>query len=140
MMGLLLSIHNVVFGTDRTNSQVVALTEVNNTALRLKKDLMMAHNLDLLSPSSLVELDWTDYTGAQTENKTHSITYELSGTKLLRTYDSGNTSIVGRNIASVVLTEDGRFVNVVITTAGSGFFQRSETIEFSVYRRSEGIQ
>jgi len=139
MTGLLLSIHNVVFGTGRTNSQVVALMEVNNTALRLKKDIQMAHTVVLLSPPSLVELGWTDYTGAQTENLTHSITYELSGTKLLRTYDSGNTSIVGRNIASVVFTEDGRVVNVVITATGSGFWQRSETLEFSVYRRSEGL-
>ena len=39
--GIVVSIHQVVWGTGRTNSQVVALTNVHQAALRLKKDLVM---------------------------------------------------------------------------------------------------
>ena len=62
------------------------------------------------------------------------------GTELLRTYD-GTVSIVGRNITSVTFTKDAqddRVINVVITATGTGFLQRSKTLEFSVYMRSGG--
>ena len=138
LTGLVTSIFQVTTFTDRSNSQGIALADLHLATLQIKKDLQMAQNVDLLSPPSLVELGWTDYTHLEgTENPTHSSAYTLSGTKLLRTYDSGNTSIVGRNITSVVFTQDGRLVNVVITATGPGIQQRSKTIEFSVHMRAE---
>jgi len=144
MMGLMLSIHNVVFGTGRTNSQVVALTDVNNAALRLRKDIQMAQNTDLtdgVPQQDSISLGWIDYTSFESENEStsHSSSYTLSSTELQRNYD-GTVSIVGRNITSIVFTQNGREVTVVITATGSGFWQLSETLEFSVYRRSEEIE
>ena len=143
MMGLLLSIHNVLWGTNRSNNQVVALADVNYAALRLKKDLMMTQNTNLtdnVSQDSVV-LSWIDYTGFDSENQSgsHSSSYTLSGTKLLRTYDSGNTSIVGRDITSIGFTQNGRVINVVITATGAGVPERSKTLKFSAYIRAEEI-
>jgi len=160
--GIVVTIHNVTWGTSRTNSQVVALTDVHQAALRLKKDLQMAQSTDLpldgstvtLSPGGdTVTLEWTDYTtkfGPDDEPlppQEYSSGYQLSGSELHRTYD-GTTSIVGRNITSVAITwdtrvaEDGRVinvVNVVITATKGEVTPRTETLEFSVYLRGEGL-
>ena len=142
LVGSLLTINQVMLGTGRTNSQVVALTEVNRAALQIKRDLMMTQdsNLDAV-PRSSVTLSWIDYTNFGSENETsfHSSSYALSGTQLVRTYDS-KESIVGRNITSVNFTQDGRVVNVVITATGSSVPQRSETLKFSSYLRAAEIE
>ena len=143
LVGIVLSIHQVVWGTGRTNSQVVALTNVNYAALFIRKDIQMSQNTDLTDGvSSSVRLSWTDYTGFEPEDeRNHICTYALSdnGTELLRTYD-GTVSIVGRYITSLGFTQNGRVVNVVITATGTGFLQRSKTLEFSVYMRTEGME
>ena len=145
MTGVMLTIQQVAWGTGRTNSQVVALTDINFAALRIKKDLMMTQNTDLtdnFSQSDSVLLGWTDYTVLASENETssHSSSYTRSDTgELMRTYD-GTPSIVGRHITYLSFTRDDRVVNVVITATGSGVSPRSETLTFGVYTRTEGIQ
>ena len=143
--GIVVSIHQVVWGTGRTNSQVVALTDVHQAALAIKKDLQMAQSADFdLPDGSAVKLNWIDYTSFEEENKSHSSTYALlDDGKLQRTDESETTSIVGRNITSVDFTpdpEDDRVINVVITAAAGDMLPRSETLKFSVYLRGEGIQ
>ena len=110
-------------------------------------------SVTLLPGVSTVTLEWTDYTtklGPDDEllpPQEYSSGYELLGSELHRTYD-GTTSIVGRNITSVAITwdtrvaEDGRVinvVNVVITATKGDVSPRSETLEFSVYLRGEGL-
>lgn len=146
MMSAVALIYQVIWGTGRTNSQVVALTDVHYAALRLKKDLQMAQSADFdLPDGSAVTLSWTDYTSFDpTENKDHTSSYELLDGELRRIYDyekpSETTSIVGRNITSVNFTQDGRVINVVITATAGDMLPRSETLEFSVYLRGGGIQ
>ena len=142
MAGIVLAIYQVVWGTDRSNSQVVALTDINRAVLSIKKDLMMTQNTDLTDgvPQSSVTLTWIDYTSFETENTTfHSSGYTLLGTELLRTYD-GTPSIVGRHITSIGFTQEGKVINVVITATGPGAAQRSETIRFSTYIRAEKVE
>jgi len=139
--GTVTAIYQVMVGTSRTNSQVVALTDVHHAALRLKKDLQMAQTTTLTDgdpvPQGSVTLDWTDYTSfVAAENIDHSSSYQLVGSELRRTYD-GIMSIVGRNITSVGITQDGRVINVVITSTKGDATPRSETLEFSVYLRGE---
>jgi hypothetical protein len=141
------TIHNVTWGTSRTNSQVVALTDVHQAALRLKKDLQMAQSADLPGGSNIT-LSWTDYTTPSEEfgweeNRDHSSSYELlDGGELRRTYD-GTTSIVGRNITSVDITRlpppNERVIKVVITATKGDVTPRTETLEFSVYLRGGGL-
>ena len=143
IMSALGVIYQVMWGTSRTNSQVVALTDVHQVALRLKKDIVMAQTTDLPDdvPQDSATLSWTDYTSFDPEeNKDHSSAYNLlSDGVLQRTYD-GTTSIVGRNITSVNFTRNGRVINVVITATEGDFTPRSETLEFSVYLRTLGIE
>ena len=145
LMGALLSIQQVLVGTDRSNSQVVALTDVNQATLRIKRDLIMTQETDLTDgdpvPQSSVILSWTDYTsfGSENESRSHSSSYTLSGTDLLRNYD-GTVSIAGRQITSIGFTQDGRVINVVITATGSGAAQRNETLKFRVYLRTEELE
>ena len=91
-------------------------------------------------------LGWTDFTTAfeaEGAEKNHSSRYNLlSDGVLQRTYDyekpSETTSIVGRNITYLGFTQNGRIVNVVITATEGDVTPRSETLEFSVYLRTEG--
>lgn len=144
IVGALLTFHQIVLGTTRSNSQVVALTEVHQAALSIKKDIYMAQNTNLvdgeLVPQSSVGLNWIDCTSFEPEEyRNHSSTYALSGTQLLRTYD-GTVSVVGRHITSVGFTQNNRFVNVSITATGPGVIQRRETLEFSVRMRPEEVE
>ncbi len=153
IVGALGAIYQVVWGTSRTNSQVVALTDVHQAALRLKKDLGMTQTTDLTDgvPWDSATLSWTDYTSFDPEeNKDHTSSYNLlSDGVLQRTYDyekpSETTSIVGRNITSLEFTlnpdgDNDRVVKVVITATEGDMTPRSETLEFSVYLRTVGIQ
>ncbi len=149
MMSAVGVIYQVMWGTGRTNSQVVALTDVHYAALRLKKDLEMTQSADFdLPDGSDVKLSWTDYTSFDLEeNKDHTSSYKLLDGELRRIYDSEKpsetTSIVGRNITSVDITpdpEDDRVINVVITATAGDMLPRSETLKFSVYLRGGGLQ
>ncbi len=143
MMGLMLSIHNVVWGSARSNNQVIALTDINHAALRIKKDLMMTQYTNLTDNVSQdsVTLSWIDYTGFVSENQStyHSSSYALSGTELQRNYDS-TVSIVGRNITSISFTQNGKAISVVITATSAEGPEQSETLKFSAYIRSEEIE
>jgi len=142
IMSAVAVIYQVMWGTSRTNSQVVTLTDVHQAALRLKKDLVMAQTTDLTDgyPQDSATLSWTDYTSFDSEeNKDHSSAYNLlSDGVLQRTYD-GTTSIVGRSITFLEFTQNGRVINVVITATEGDVTPRSETLKFSVYLRGEGI-
>ncbi len=141
----LLSLHQVVLGTDRSNSQVVALTDVDQAAHRIKEDIIMAQSANLIDgnpiPQSYISLTWTDSTTSftSTAKTAHSSSYALSGTLLRRTYD-GTVSIVGRNITSVGFTQSGRVINLVITATGPKVQQRRETLKFSAHMRPEVTQ
>ena len=143
IMSAVAVIYQVFWGTSRTNSQVVALTDVHQAALRLKKDIVMTQTTDLTDgvPQDSVTLSWTDYTSFDPEeNKDHSSAYNLLGDGVLqRTYD-GIMSIVGRNITSLEFTRNDRVINVVITATEGDFTPRSETLRFSVYLRTLGIE
>ena len=158
IVGALGATYQVVWGTSRTNSQVVALTDAHQVALRLKKDLEMAQldEGDFLSGGAVVitltpggptaTLGWTDFTSFDPgENKEHTSGYELlSNGELQRTYD-GIMSIVGRNVTYISFTQnpDGnndRVIGVVITATEGDMTPRSETLEFSVYLRGVGVQ
>jgi len=80
IMSAVAVIYQVMWGTSRTNSQVVALTDVHQAALRLKKDLVMTQTTDLTDgyPQNSATLGWTDYTSFYTYyKKDHSSAYNL---------------------------------------------------------------
>ena len=131
-------IYQIVGGTPRTNSQVEALVDVNQAALAIKNDLMMAKTTDLSStPKSSANMTWIDYSSFESANNTnHSSIYTLSGTQLRRTYD-GTMSIVGRRVSSINFTQNGQFVTVFITSIGGGASPQTATVSFSAHIRPE---
>ncbi len=144
LTGVVLSLQQILLGTDRSNSQVVALTDIDRAVLEIKKDLMMTQSTNLTDgspiPQSSVMLSWIDYTSFGSSNQTsHSSRYTLSGKELRRNYD-GTVSIVGRNITSLGFTQNGKAITVAITATGPGIRQRSETLEFSAHIRAEEIE
>jgi prepilin-type N-terminal cleavage/methylation domain-containing protein len=138
--GTVTAIYQVMVGTSRTNSQVVALIDVHHAALRLKKDLQMAQTYTtFIGGARFLKLEWTDYTSfVVEENLDHYSQYEMWGSELRRIYD-GTSSIVGRYIDSVDISQSGdRVINVVITSTKGDVTPHSETLEFSVYMRGVG--
>lgn len=140
----LLTIYQIVWGAERSNDQVIALTDANHAALWLKWDLQMAQSTNLTDgdpvPQSSVSLNWTDYTVFATGNQTsHSSNYTLSGTELLRNYD-GTTKVVGRHITSIGFVQNGKVITCNITATGPGIMERVENLELSIitHLRSEG--
>lgn len=154
MTGIVLSIFQVVSATSRSNSHGVALTDVSQAVLYLKKDFQMAQSTDMgfmedpvvvvLSSENSVTLEWTDFTTPESEEEqmNHHVTYSLSDNGVLeRAYDGIlPTMIIGRHITYLRFTQlDERVVNIVITATGTQRQQYSKTIEFSVYMRSAGL-
>lgn len=132
----LLSIYQIVWGTERTNDQTVALTDVNLAALWIKKDLQMAKTTNIIDgdpvPKSTLNLRWVDNTGFVSTNSTvHTSNYTLSGTNLVRNYD-GKITTVGRYITSVGFTRNDRIITANITATGSGILEREEILTFGV--------
>lgn len=146
IVGALGAIYQVVWGTSRTNSQVVALNEVNRAALYLKKDLSTYNDAELTDeqPDSITII-WKDETFEPDQgSREYDATYSLSGTELLRIYTiDGNPTpaqIVGRHITYLSFTRNEvneRFIDVVITATEGDMTPRSETLEFSVYQLKE---
>jgi len=153
MTGIVVSIFHVVSATSRSNSQGVALTDVSQAALYLKKDFQMAQSTDMgfvedpvvvLLSSENVTLEWTDSTTPESEEEqmNHHVTYSLSDNGVLeRAYDGIlPTMIIGRHITYLRFTQlDERVVNIVITATGTQPQQYSKTIEFNIYMRSAGL-
>ncbi len=145
LTGAVLSIQQVLITTGRSNSQVVVLDEVHRAVLRIKKDIQSYTSADLtdlqIAPTTF---EWTDQTGFAGEDaRRHDPTYSLSDTELLRTSDN-ITVILGRHIEYLsfieVVTDNGTYIDVVITATSSTFPPRSETLSFRVYKRTEKVQ
>ncbi|HUU65209.1 MAG TPA: prepilin-type N-terminal cleavage/methylation domain-containing protein [Dehalococcoidales bacterium] len=142
----MLTIYQIVWGTERSNDQVIALTDAHYAAMWLMWDLQMAQNTNLTDgdsvPKSSASLSWIDNTGFVAANASaHSSNYTLSGTELLRNYD-GTTKIVGRHISSVGFIQNGSVVTCNLTATGPGIMERVENLEFSVitHMRPEEVQ
>lgn len=145
------AIHQVVWGTSRSNSQGISLTNAHLAALPIKKDLQMANNTGIqidssvvLSSENTVTLEWYDLTSefqGEEAQRDHVCVYSLSDSgELGRLYDD-TPSIIARHITYLCFTQqDDNFINVVITTTEGDITPHSETLEFSVHMRSEGMQ
>ena len=143
LVGIVASIYQVVWASGRSNSRVVALADLNQAALRLKKDIQMAHGTSLPDgepTQNSVNLTWTDYTSfAPEDERSHYSYYALSGANLTRNYDD-TVSIVGRRITFIEFTRHDREVNVLMSATGTGWLAQSENVSFKVYMRAEELQ
>jgi prepilin-type N-terminal cleavage/methylation domain-containing protein len=139
-MGALLTIHQVLTNTDRNNSQVVVLDDINRVILQIKKDIQSYQTANLTDlQSEPTSFAWVNQSGFETgDDKNHYAVYTLTGTVL--SHESDNfTAILGRYIESLSFTENGDYVDVEITAISSNVPKRSETLTFSVLKRSEDV-
>lgn len=140
-------IFQVFYTTLDIRSNNIILTELDVSSIQIKKDLYMTHDTDLTNgvPQNSIYLEWTNYLSSDNSSigQQYSSTYTINGTNLMRTYDNGeniSVGIVGRNITNITFTtQDGKFIDVVITATSNDRRPISKSTEFSVYRRSEGI-
>jgi len=140
--GLLLSvsvltIYQILIGTERNNSETVASNELQRAAMQIKKDIQShtsANVSDLqVGPTTF---EWVDQSGWTSVNESQQTRiYTLSGKELWRDADNV-TTILSRNIESLVFSDNGTHINVVITANNSTLPGRSKTLNFGVSKRT----
>jgi len=140
-VGALLTFQQIFVDTGRSNSQVLVLGDVHRAALQIKKDIQAHQSANLTDlPPGQATFSWTDQTGFEPENeRSHSSNYTISDNKLIRTYDDIAT-ILGRNIQSLSFTDNGTYINFVLTANSTSFPPRTETLSSSIYKRAEEIE
>ncbi len=129
-------------GTFANNNKTVVLSDINDAALYIRRDIQMAQDTNLPvdgTPQNSVTFDWYDFTLFEADNISHSVDYTLSDTNLLRNYDD-IPSIIGRHITNISFSQDGEFINVSVTANVSGWHEKSKTLNFSIYMRGKGIR
>ncbi len=112
---------------------ITSVHSVQNAADWVVQDSQMAQSTNLVDdedPVSTLILSWTDW--SQGGGVPHSVTYGLSGTELLRTYD-GQTLTVGHYVTSVGFSISGQAISVTITSEGRPGV--SDTKTYRVYLR-----
>ncbi len=138
------SIVQVIRGTERNNTMVIALADIEHAASWLNQDLLMAQTTNLVygQPVDLVAgdtltLNWTDYYDGQAI--THQSQYYLSGTRLMRDSDGqvGNiASYISQAEFSIDDSNELKMVTVTLTSSPESISERSETRTYRIYRRS----
>ncbi|MDO8716119.1 MAG: prepilin-type N-terminal cleavage/methylation domain-containing protein [Dehalococcoidales bacterium] len=128
-------------GTAEVRDQAAALTDLENTAHWLNRDIVMGQVTDLLPglpPVSTVTMDWNDYTGGPNSSIAHYVYYYLSGTQLLREYDSAdNITIAGRNLSYAGFSIDNEgLVTVTLNSTPAGVRQKTVTRSYEIQMRA----
>jgi len=142
LTGAFATLNQITLGAPSNINKTVVLSDINNAASYIRRDIQMVQETNLPvdgTPQNSVTFDWYDFTLFVADNISHSCTYTLSDTTLLRNYDD-TTSIIGRHITNISFSQDGEFINVSVTANVSGWQAKSKTISFSIYMRSKGIQ
>lgn len=141
--GAFATLNQITLGIPSNNNKTVVLSDINNAASSIRRDIQMAQETNLPvggTPQNSVTFDWYDFTLFEADNISHSCTYTLSDTNLLlRNYDD-TTSIAGRHITNISFSQDGEFINVSVTANVSGWQEKSKTLNFTIYMRGKGIQ
>ena len=112
------SIFQVTKGVDRGVSRLTALRDAENAALWLTRDARMAEVNDLgngASPVGSITMQWTDSQGGGT----HTVTYSIAGSELIRNFD-GATTTVARRVSNAGFSRDGRLLNLQIEVSANG--------------------
>jgi len=118
----------------RNVNRLTTNSDVNQAIIAIHQDLMVAQEITITD--NLTTIEWTDYTGNQTD---HIVTYGFNGTGstiLQRTHD-GNLEIVGRNISDLTFTSSNNTINVAISSVGTESTQSSKTVEMNIKIRGE---
>jgi len=113
-VGIVGLIYHEVTTTNTAKTIVTTTQEITNAASSISKDGVMAESTDLVEgapPANQVTLNWVDRRGFA--NIPHTSSYYLSGTDLLRNYDS-QVNTVAQSISKVAFSQSDRILTVSI--------------------------
>ena len=134
---LAMPIYKVVNSTDRNNSLISVLLQIDSAIRYLAGDGKMADYSDLsdgAAPVNHARLDWTDYYAGGDIG--HVSSYQLVGTQLQRTYDAA-TNTIAKNISSAQFSRSGRVITVVLTAEVTSPITQQQTLTYRIYMRPQ---
>ena len=117
-------------GTIDVRNSTTALVDLENATHWLNRDVPLGQMIDLVpgaSPATSMNISWNDYTGGPGSSITHFSYFYVSGTRLMREYDSAsNITVAGHNLSYVGFSVDANnLVTVNLTTTPAGPRQKS---------------
>lgn len=121
LVGIVMSVSGSAFFQFLTQPQkqggnIAAAYDVRNASVWVARDAQMAQTTNLVdgaAPVSSVSLGWTD---PPTEGgASHTVTYTLSGSNLLRTYD-GQGLAVAHDVRSAGFSRSGSTIFFTVTS------------------------
>ena len=127
----------VTRGTDKINTDLVILQDIDGASAWINRDLSQALTTNLGNPETLntMRVDWVDQTGWAVEGaESHFAEYTLVGTDLVREFD-GEDQIVARRIADIQFSRVDNFITVAIT---STLRSTTESLTYFVTPRADG--
>ena len=146
------SIFQIIRGTDRSNSENIALATIDNASSWLSRDLALAQKTNLNPPdcSSSIRGEWLDETGPQWagENPRHFVNYLLQDSTLRRKYGDvidlsdveRSDTVVGQHITSISFcppSGTNNFITVNITSRSGDTDPQTKTLLFYSSPRPE---
>lgn len=136
--GIVTAIYQTIRVTTETTTQITATEDIRSAAYWLTNDIKMAAatNLEDGAPAvSSLTLDWTSWydENGQLTGVDHHSEYALSETRLLRTFDSGSATAVGRYITDVEYSIQGQIISITITSSPEGKVETAERKTYKVY-------
>jgi prepilin-type N-terminal cleavage/methylation domain-containing protein len=142
--GLVRSVYQMQTNTSRGSAQLTAEADLRTSMQRLGRDFRMARTTDLVdgaptvscagvSPASCLVLGWTDE--YQEASVSHTASYALVGTEVLRTYD-GTTHAVARNVTEMTASLEGKLVVITLTSNSGDWGDLSRQVTHYFHLRS----
>ncbi len=141
MAGIVTAVFQIVYGAGQIREESVALSDIDNAAHWLTRDVVLGQSTDLVDGApqvSQMTLTWNDSTwwAEQEESIAHYVTYTYSGTALQRNYD-GVVTTVGRYLTDVGFSLDGRLVTITLTSSLEEEPRSTVTRSYTIQMRAE---
>ena len=140
LLSIVGSIFLVMRGTPEIRKEVVALTDIENAAHWLTRDIVMGQVTTLVEeeePVSTVNMTWDNLAAQEGEEISHHVVYTHSGTELLRQYDSADNITVGRHLTYVGFSIEGSLVTVALTASLDGTPRSTVTRTYVIQMRAK---
>jgi len=140
MAGIVTAVFQIVHGAGQIKEESVALSDIDNAAHWLTRDVVLGQTTDLVNGApqvSQMTLTWNDSTwwAEQEESIAHSVIYTYSGTELQRNYD-GVVTTVGRQLTNVGFSLDGRLVTITLTSSLEEEPRSTVARNYTIYMRA----
>ncbi len=141
LLAITSSLYQIEMGKWQIAGKSIAMTDIDNAAHWLIRDIAMAQQvtgpIDPAPSSENMVLVCNDYTAWATDEGSvlHSVSYNHTGTKLLRDYD-GEVTTVGKYLTTVDFSISGMMMTVTLTASPTGKTRDRVTKRYIICMRS----